>query len=81
MWLFLAQMGPELGRTHGHRRLGGFLPKALSSSSPVEIQLRLGQNFGSEGEFGPKSCAESRAGDGGSEDCDPGSPRCSSGLN
>lgn len=72
---------PRLGQTRGHHRLGGFLPKALSSSSPVEIQLHLGQNFGSKWGFGLKSWAGSGAGDGGSEGCDPGSPWCSLGLN
>lgn len=72
---------PRLGRTHGHHRLGGCLPKALSSSSPVEILLHLGQNFGSKWGFGLKSWAESRVGDRGSEGCDPRSPQCSLGLN
>lgn len=58
-----------------------FSPKALSSSSPVEIELHPGQNFGSKGGFGLKSWAESRAGDGGLEGCKPRNPRCSLGLN
>lgn len=72
---------PALGRPHGHHRLRDFLPKALSSSSPVEIQLHLGQDFGSKREFGLKSWAESRASDGDLEGCDPRSPQCSLGLN
>lgn len=58
-----------------------FLTKTLSSSSPVEIALQLGQNSDSKGRSELKPWTESRAADGGLEGCDLGSPRCSLGLN
>lgn len=56
MWLFSSPGWVPACRglswPHEHRREGDFLPKALHSSSPVEMQLHLAKVLAASGDLG-----------------------------